>query len=218
MSKSSLTYQEIAAQKFAKYQEQKEKEEKEKNLANEKIRLEQEEKLRLENEKIRLEQEEKLMKEMLYHEKFYNFVDQIENITTDIRNAKNIIEIDFIVNLLISLLENNKHFIDDENNDYLKQEITAKIIAVINEINQNENSQFDVTIKNDNYLASRRIVENTKIIIQMIKYDDDEINIELMDTIRDDKIAQEIHDEETELNRIISDNIARKIYEEETRL
>jgi len=201
-------YNDVQAQRYAKYREQKDKEEKIKFEQEEKIKFEQEEKIRLENEKIRLENEEKLIKEMQYFEEFEYFLDQLEMITLEIHNAISITEIDMTVISFMSLLESNQHFME---NNSLKQQTAGKVIQIINSISQNENSKFDVTIKDDNE-AAKRITENTKTILKLVDYDDSGINFELMDTGGDEEVAKKIHEEENKNNIINDGSVAKKFH------
>lgn len=177
-------YQDIQAQKYAKYKAQKDKEEKEQRDKEEKVRLEQEEKLRLVNE-------ERLLRELQYREEYDSFLNHMETITVEIHNAISIIEIDMTLVAFMSTLENNVQFMY---NDDLKQEIAGKVIQVVNSISQNENSKFDITVKDDNYEAAQRIAKNTKTILELVNYDGEGINIELMDTTNDEEIAKKWDD------------------------
>jgi len=203
-------YNDVQAQRYAKYREQKDKEEKIKLEQEEKIKFEQDEKIRLEEEKIRLENEEKLIKEMQYFEEFEYFLDQLEMITLEIHNAISITEIDMTVISFLSLLEINQHFME---NNSLKQQTAGKVIQIINSISQNENSKFDVTIKDDND-AAKRIAENTKTILKLVDYDDSGINFELMDTGGDEEVAKKIHEEENKTNVINNGSVVNKFHGE----
>lgn len=173
-------YLDVQAQKYAKFKAQKDKELQEQKDKEEKIRLEKEEKLRLENE-------EKLLRELQYREEYDSFLNIMESITVEIHNAISIIEIDMTLTAFMSTLENNVQFVL---NDELKQEISCKVLQVINSISQNENSKFDVTVKDDNYEAAQRIAKNTKIILELVNYDGEGMSVELMDTTNDEEIAK----------------------------
>ncbi len=205
-------YKEIHAKKFSEYIKKKEKQDSEENIIKEKIKQE-------EQMKIMIENEEKLIKEIQYNESFDSFIDQLNIMKKDIQNANSIIEIDLIIVIIISLMENNSLFLEDKNNEYSKNTINLSIIQIIDNINLNEKSKFDITIKNDNYLAARRIQDNIKYLLKIIDYDDP-INIELMDTSNDEKFAKKIHEKiNSNLTKIIDDEeVARKIYEEENNI
>ena len=147
---------------------------------------------------------------MQYFEEFEYFLDQLEMITLEIHNAINIIEIDMTVISFMSLLETNQHFME---NNSLKQQTAGKVIQIINSISQNENSKFDVTIKDDNE-AAKRIAENTKTILKLVDYDDSGINFELMDTGGDEEVAKKIHEEENKTNVINHGSGANKFHGE----
>ena len=201
-SRSTLQdYNEIQAQKYAKFREQKDKEEREQREKEEKIKFDLEEKVRLENE-------EKLLKEMQFFEEFEGFLDQLEQITLEIHTAISIIEIDMTVVTFMTLLESNQHFMDS---DSTRQQIAGKVIQVINSISQNENSKFDVTIKDDND-AAKRITENTKTILKLINYDDTGINFELMDTVGDEEVAKNIHKQDLD---VMNDDTMTKLLNKE---
>ena len=179
-------YREIMEKRYALHKAQKDKEEQEKLDKENKLKMEEEEKLRLENES-------KLLKDLQYREEFDDFLGEMENVTLEMHNAISIIEIDMTLISFMSLLESNSHFIVNES---LNQEIVGKVIQVVNSISQNENSKFDVTVKDENYGAAQRIAENIKIILKLINYENAGVDVELMDTTEDEKIAKDMHKRE----------------------
>lgn len=168
------------AQKFAQQKEAIEKEKRDK-----------EEKDRQEKEKIRLENETKMLKELQEANEFEELLGTMESLIIETQNAKNITEIDICVMSCMSMLENSGKFIDNEG---LRQDIRGKVMEMINAISQNTNSKFNITKQNEKE-TSQRIINNTKTMLNLIKMDDDDIDIELMDTKDDGELAKKLEEE-----------------------
>ncbi|QKF94824.1 hypothetical protein QKU48_gp1366 [Fadolivirus algeromassiliense] len=184
-------YKQIQAERYAKYR--KAQEEKELKLKQEKEELERQEK-----EKQRLEDEAKLLKEMQLREEFDEFMIKLDSLTIETQTAQNIIEIDTCVTSFISLLEAHMQYIENENT---KQDVTTKIIEMINNISMNQNSKFDITKKDEQHEASQRIINGVKMMLSLVNLDESGINIDIMDTMGDEELAkkmQEEHDKEIE--------------------
>ena len=148
---------------------------------------------RAKEEAIRLENEEKLLKEIQYKESFELLLNILENLIGEIRTAQNILEINLHVSHFTTALENGIHFLNYET---LKNEVSQMVIYMIGCVSQNENSKFNVTIKDINKNASTQITKNIKKCLKIINYDENDIGLELMNTQNDVDFAQKIYNDE----------------------
>ncbi len=173
------------AERFAKYMEQQDNERK---LEEDKRKLEEDER-KLEEDKIRIENETILLKEMEIREEFDIFLSKLDIASSEIIIANNILDIDLHVLCFVNILENGKQFIDNLN---FIQEITDKVMILINNVTDNTNSKFNVTLKNENTEAANRITNHIKLCLKLINHDDTSIDIELMHTQEDEEIAKRL--------------------------
>ena len=180
------------AERFAKHMEQEDN----------KRKLEEQQK-KLEAEKIIIENEILLLKEMKIMEELYMFLEELDNMCSKIIIADNIVDIDLHVLCFMNILENGKILIDNPN---FMQEITTRIMTMINNVTQNQNSKFNITVKDNKSEAAYRIKNHIKLCLKMINYDDTYIDIELMDTQNDEEIAKKLQLEFYEENNNFVDD------------
>jgi len=159
------------AERFAKYMEQQENEKK------------------LVEDKIIIENETILLKEMEIREDFDMFLSKLDITSSEIINVNNILDIDLHVVCFMNILENGKQFLDNLN---FIQEITNKVMVLINNVTNNTNSKFNVMLKNENTEAANRISNHIKLCLRLVNYDDASIDIELMDTQEDEEMATKL--------------------------
>lgn len=163
------------AEKFAQQKEQEEKEKK------------------VQEEKKRIETDEAMIKEIMYKHDFEDFTDQLSNIMINIQTCTNIIELDIYVESFKQQLENNIRFTETE---YCHQEIIQKVTELIHCVSQNENSKFNVTVKDINTDAAQRITNNIKTIMNLSKCNENDVHIDLMDTSNDEHLAKKLQDDD----------------------
>lgn len=158
------------------------------------LQKEQEEKEKRKQEELkRIENEEKMLQEIVYKHDFEDFVHRIDAILIDIHSCNNILEMDLYVQSFKHQLEQNIKFIDT---DYCREEIVHKVTDLINTVSQNNNSTFNITIKDPNTEAALRITENIKLIMTMCKFNEHDIHLDIMDTSNDEELAKKLQEED----------------------
>jgi hypothetical protein len=137
-----------------------------------------------EKEKKRLETEAKMLKEIEVQQEYEAFLNKLENTIVDIQNSNDIVEIEFFISSFKSIIEANVKYIE-----YFREEISDKVLDLITYINNNENSKFNITDKN---IHVETIINNIKLIMELVNLDSSVMDIELMDTSDDAKIAEQL--------------------------
>lgn len=141
-------------------------------------------------DKIKLEQEENMLKEITFKNNFENYINRLTIILINIQSCHDILELNIYVESFKHVLENEIEF---TNTEYCHQEISNKVIELINCVSQNENTKFNVTVKNPNTEAAQNIMNNIKIIMELIKLHENDVHIEVMDTTGDEELAKKLH-------------------------
>ena len=154
---------------------------------------EQEENEKKQQEELkRIETEQKMLHEIAYKNDFEDFINQVDTILVDVHSCHNILEMDLYVEAFKHQLEQNSKFLETE---YCHQEIIQKMTDLINCVSQNSNSKFDITVKDSNTEAANRITNTIKQIMNLCKLNENNVNIELMDTSNDEEMAKKLHQE-----------------------
>jgi len=154
---------------------------------------EQEENEKKQQEELkRIETEQKMLHEIAYKHDFEDFINQLETILVDVHSCHNILEMDLYVESFKHQIVQNNKFLETE---YCHQEIIQKVTELINCVSQNSNSKFDITVKDSNTEAANRITNTIKQIMNLCKLNENNVNIELMDTSNDEEMAKKLHQE-----------------------
>ena len=112
-----------------------------------------------------------------------------------ILTAADIIEIDTHVVSFMAVLDTNPQLLVTNGSD-----VTAKVYQVINNVSLNPNTRFDVTKKDASAVAHERIVENIKLMSNLVGISPAEIGVESMDTGQDEHIARQLQNEQADLD------------------
>jgi len=157
-----------------------------------KVKEQEENEKKQQEELKRIETEQKMLHEIAYKNDFEDFINQLDTILVDVHSCHNILEMDLYVEAFKHQLEQNSKFLETE---YCHQEIIQKMTDLINCVSQNSNSKFDITVKDSNTEAANRITNTIKQIMNLCKLNENNVNIELMDTSNDEEIAKKLHQE-----------------------
>jgi hypothetical protein len=163
------------AEKYAKVKEQEENEKK------------QQEELK------RIEAEHKMLQEVVFKNEFEDFIDRLDVILINIHNCNNILEMDMYVESFKQQLEQNIKFVETE---YCKEELAHKVTELINCVSQSDKTKFNITVKDSNTEAAQRITNHVKQIMNICKFNENDVQVELMDTTQDEDMAKKLQDDD----------------------
>ena len=158
----------------------------------------QEQKYLQHKEKTRLELEAKMLKEYEAEQEYDAFLDKLENTIIEIQNSKNITEIDFYVSSFKTIIETNIKYVE-----CFKENIANKVLDLVNCVNNNINSKFNVTEKGD---AAQNVINHVKEIMELVQLDKESIGFEtVMDTTDDEELAKKLSLENSEMTSPFED-------------
>lgn len=141
----------------------------------------------------RLETEQKMLQEIQYKNDFEDCINQLDIILFSINGCSNILEMNMYVESFKQQIDQNNKFLETE---YCREEIVQKITELINTVSQNQNAKFDFTVKDSNSEAAQKITDTIKQIMNLCKLNENDVNIELMDTTNDENIAKKLEQED----------------------
>ena len=132
-----------------------------KNQADKYAKIKEQEKI--EDKKREIEIENNILQEIIYKQEFENFINNLNNIIINVQNCNDITEISLYIETFKEQLDKNIKFV---NTDYCKDEISEKVMSLIQNINKNPNSKFDITVKNSSTNAAENITNHIKNIMK----------------------------------------------------
>jgi hypothetical protein len=145
----------------------------------------------------KIETEQKLLQEIMVKNEFDDMIAHLDTILVDVNECMNILEMDMYVEVFKRILEQNSKFLETE---YCREELVQKITELINCVSQNTNSKFDITAKDLYTDSAQKITDNIKLIMNLCKLNETDINIELMDTTNDEDIAKKLQQDDNNYN------------------
>ena len=141
--------------------------------------------------KLQLEQDEKLLKELIVVEQLENLLNSLDICINKALTGENIKQLQTALTEFEENIEQNKKYLDD---DHSKNQISSRILMMINTISDNPNSKFNIADK-DEKECSQSITQITKSLLSLINLSDQDINFELMDTSNDVDVAKKLQEE-----------------------